>query len=285
MAKIVLTSDTGVITRDDEIPIIPMSILDDDTGEQYQDQAQISVEAVFALRDKGHRLTTSCMNIHEAKSFFENQLKLHDHVVHLSMSSKVSRGSYEVVRIAAQEVGPSRITIIDTKTGSSGGLLLAKKAQKALKSSSTVKELVDYINKGLVSRCKTAIVVPDPSGYKSSGKGMINGILNLALGALSAARGFPLVKLTESGAMLPYKLLKYSDMNNLYVDLFHSQYIAEEAADNEIAVSYLMPEMSRVDRLTSLLAEQGFCIYLGQMSGAIGTYACQNTVGISYLLK
>jgi Uncharacterized protein conserved in bacteria len=285
MAKIVLSADTGVITRDDVIEIIPLTIMDADTGAQYQDQTQISVEEVFGLRGQGHRITTSCMNIHEAKVFFENLLQQHEHIVHLSMSSKVSRGSYETSRIAAQELAPDRITVIDTKTGSSGGLLVAQKARKALQASPTVKELTDYITKSLVSRSKTAIVVPDPSGYKRSGKGMINGIVNLALGALSSARGLPLVKLNESGAMLPYKLLRYSNMDQLYVDLFHSQYIAEEAADNEIAVSYLMPQMSRVDALTALLAERGLCTYIGQMSGVIGSYACQDTVGISYLLK
>lgn len=103
-------------------------------GVTYGQGLNISSKAFFKMMRDGKMPTTSQVNPEEAKIFFEGLIgRQHNEILHLSFSSGLS-GSYNNVRIAAEEVMAEhpecRIVVIDTLCASMGeGLIVYKAAQ------------------------------------------------------------------------------------------------------------------------------------------------------------
>ena len=286
MKKTVITADSGVIISDKRIPIIPLFIIDHDTGKTYRDQDDITIEEVYALRLEGHRITTSCVNLAEAEDHFRKQLEEADQIVHLCMSSKISEGSLVAVNQAAAEVAPDRIRIVNTLQGPAGGAIIARKAMQMIEQEDNLDAIAQYLCERIVPHVKTSFIVPDPAGYKISGKGILNGFINLGLSAFSAGSGIPAIRFTSGGSMLPIRKIRAARDRNMYVEFFKGLYDPALMEENFIAVSSLAPEPERLEALREYIeALPDAESYFDTMGTTISAFACRDSLGISYLGK
>jgi DegV family protein with EDD domain len=287
MKKTVITADSGVIIGSEQVVTIPLVVIDTQTNCVYKDQEEISTREVYDLRAKGHRITTSCMNLHEAAEFFREQLKTADQIIHLTMSEKISQGALVTAVRAAEEVDARRIRVINSLQGGSGGPVVARKAAQLAAEDDNLDRIAETIEQDIIPRMRTAFVVPDPTGYKASGKGILNGFINMGISAFAAGSGLPVVKITPSGALLPTKKLRLKPGQELYVAFFDSQFDADLMDDDFISVCSLDPDPDRLEALKRYTAETlpHIEVGYGNMSAVIGAYACKDTLGVSYLTK
>lgn len=287
MKKTVITTDSGVVIGSDEVITVPLVVIDTETDRSYLDQTEITATEVYSLRTLGHRMTTSCMSITEAEEFFTAQLQTADQIIHLTMSNKISQGAYVSALHAAGEVSAERIRVIDSLQGGSGGPVVAHNALRLAGETDDLNAMADALTKDIIPRIKTAFIVPDPTGYKASGKGILNGFINMGLSAFAAGSGLPVIKINANGSLLPTKKLRPKADENMYIAFFDSQFDPGQIADDFVSVTTLMPDADRLQGLKDHTAAQypNYRVNYGQMSAVIASYACKDTLGVSYLTK
>lgn len=287
MKKTVITADSGVVIGGDNVVTVPLVVIDNNTDKVYQDQTEISTREVYGLRAQGHRITTSCMNLHEAAEFFTEQLKTADQIIHLTMSEKISHGALVTAIRAAEEVDPRRVRVINSFQGGSGGPVIARKAVQMAAVDDNLERVAAALEQDIVPRVRTAFVVPDPTGYKASGKGILNGFINMGISAFSAGSGIPVVKITPSGALLPTKKLRLKPGEAIYPAFFDSQFDPAILDDDFISICTLDPDPENLGALKAFTGEHlpDIEVGYGNMSAVIAAYACKDTLGISYITK
>ena len=99
--------------------------------QEYEDGVSITTEQLYEYIEKtGNLAKTAARSVYEYQEMFENLLKSCDHVIHFSLSFKISATGSNALR-ASQEIGTDKVTVIDTMSLSSGsGLLILSAAEK-----------------------------------------------------------------------------------------------------------------------------------------------------------
>ena len=284
MSRTAITTDSGVAIELAGVSTIPLAVVDDETGQSFLDQREISIREVYRLRDEGHRIITSCMTPYDMETFFERQLETHDQILHLSMSDKISAGSYECSAMVAAKLDAQRIRVVNSKQGGAGGAQLALRALLAAEREDNLDRLAAQLEQELVPRIATSFIVPDPSGYRRSGKGMVNTFINMGISALTSGGGFPLIKINNSGKLMPYSKLKPGG-ENMYLAFAKAFLDERHMADKTISIATLDPDEAALIPLREWLEQQDYEVSYSTMSAVIASYACKDTLGISYLQK
>lgn len=99
---------------------------------EYQDGIDITTDMLYDyINSTGTLAKTAARSIYEYKEHFENLLKTCDHVFHFSLSFKLSATGSNALK-ASEEIGTDKVTVIDTKSLSTGsGLLVISACEKA----------------------------------------------------------------------------------------------------------------------------------------------------------
>lgn len=111
-----------------DVHLMPMVITLDD--QEYEDGININQDQLFEFTEKTGRLPkTSARSSYEYIEHFEKMLNEYDHIIHFSISFKISSTGNNAV-VASKELD-GKVTVIDTKSLTTGaGYLIMSCAEK-----------------------------------------------------------------------------------------------------------------------------------------------------------
>ena len=276
--KIAITADStcdlsAELVKKHSITIMPIIITLDD--KEYADGVDINRESLYDyIEGTGNLAKTAARSIYEYQELFENTLKSCDHIIHFSLSFKISATGSNALK-ASQEIGTDKVTVIDTKSLSSGSALLALSAAEKINAG---KDL-DIIKKELLEEREKvqASFLIDTLKYLHKG-GRCSGVALLGANLLKIK---PRISLVD-GEMKVTK--KY--MGNINIALLkYAKEILDECPPNlDRAFVTNSSEMEIRETLVNMLKEYGFKEVLTADAGCtISTHCGKNTLGILYI--
>lgn len=276
--KILISADSTCdlsqeLVEKNNIKIMPIIVT---LGEkECQDGIDINTTQLYEFIEKtGTLAKTAARSSYEYKEHFEKMLEECDHVIHFSLSFKISATGNNA-RMAAEEIGENKVTVIDTKSLSSGsGLLVLSCAEKieAGKDLETIKsELAEEIEKVQASFLVDTLKYLHKGGRCSS----------LALLGANLLKIKPRISLVD-GEMKVTK--KY--MGNINSSLV--KYVKDMLAEcppnlNRVFVTS-SSEMEVSQSIADSLKEVGFKeVIIAHAGCTICTHCGKNTLGILYI--
>lgn len=167
MEKIIITTDSGMDPIDTEF--MAAALVNRNDGESFEDVHEINSKNVLQQMQEGYTFKTSAPALRTYQMIFTKALDQADRVIHLSMGNGISSASVLSSLLIAEEIDENRITVLDSKTGATGGTLLERYAKYLVKMGlphkEIVAELIDCIN-----HMHTSFFVPNPQGFIRSGR-------------------------------------------------------------------------------------------------------------------
>ena len=170
MEKVIVTCDSGIdpLNMDN---MIPATIIEN-KDKTYRDVIDIDSKSILEKTKNGSLFTTASPILSDFIDKFESILKDKKDVVHLSMSSGISEGSFNSASLAANELNDeyeNKIYVVDTFTGATGGTLISEIAEHLRRKGYDAKKIVNYLN-DIKKRIASSFYVPDPKGFIRSGR-------------------------------------------------------------------------------------------------------------------
>lgn len=124
------------------IAIAPLYVVMD--GKSYKDTLEITPDDIYAYVDRTKKVcSTAAMNVADYLTFFEEQKKGCDAIVHFTISSEMS-SCYQNACIAAEEIGD--VYVIDSRNLSTGIGHLVLDAAELAAEGRTAQEIYDILN-------------------------------------------------------------------------------------------------------------------------------------------
>lgn len=276
--KIAITADSTCdlseeLVKKHNITIMPIIVTLDD--KEYKDSVDINTTQLYEYIEKtGNLAKTAARSAYEYQELFEGLLKEYDHVIHFSLSFKISATGSNAQK-ASEEIGTDKVTVIDTKSLSSGsGLLVLSAAEKieAGKDLETIKaELLEEREKVQASFLVDTLKYLHKGGRCSS----------IALLGANILKIKPRISLVD-GEMKVTK--KY--MGNINASLLkYTKEILEECPPNlDRAFVTSSSKMEVSQNLVQMLKDYGFKEVLTAEAGCtICTHCGKNTLGVLYI--
>lgn len=167
MEKIIITTDSGMCPIDEKNMISGQII--DGNNNSFRDVLEIDNKTII---DSDMTYKTSSPLIEDYETKFIECLESKKDVIHLSMSSGISAGSYNTSNLVAKELNneyENKIYVIDSLTGATGGTLLNELANYLVTLNLETKDIIQILEK-IKLRLQTSFYVPDPSGFIRSGR-------------------------------------------------------------------------------------------------------------------
>ena len=122
------------------INLMPMIITLDD--QEFEDGISINQEQLFDFIDKTGRLPkTAARSTYEYIEHFEKLLQEYDHIIHFSISFKISSTGNNAV-VASKEIGDNKVTVIDTKSLTTGAGFLTISCAEKIKAGEKLEDIV-----------------------------------------------------------------------------------------------------------------------------------------------
>lgn len=271
------TCDLGALVEKHNIGILSLQVNLD--AASYHDGVDIVPQDIFNFVEETKMLPkTSAPSIGDYESFFEEQLKTYDEVIHFNISEK-SSSSHNMAKQAAENFN-GKVRVIDSMALSSGQGLLVMKAVDLLAEGRTADEIEAEV-KSLRLKVNTSFV-PDSLDYLYKG-GRVSGMVNLAATVLKI---HPLIYMKE-GQLLPGKkytgkmtmcIKRYiADLKEMYPNYDTTRcFVTHSCADEELVelAKKLVKENFQFDEIVETVA------------GSIITSHCgRNTLGVLFITK
>lgn len=202
--KIKLVFDSMVVytpaeAKKHNVAITPMIINDD--GKTYHDNVSITTREFYKKLDDNHQMSTSQPNISETIELFTKLLKDYDHLIYVPIPEALS-GTYATGVLAAKEVDPKRITVIDTHTGAGAGRVMIERGNEMIKAGKSVAEIVDYFMKA--SENSRFYIIPNSlDGLKKGGR-----ISNVAASVFGIVKLKIALYLTPKGSIDKFEIAR-----------------------------------------------------------------------------
>lgn len=242
---------------------------------EYQDGVNIDTNMLYEYIDStGTLAKTAARSIYEYQEYFENLLKSYDHVIHISLSFKLSATGSNALK-ASEEIGTNKVTVFDSKSLSTGsGLLVLSTAEKIAQG----KDLETIKTEILAEREKVqASFLVDTLKYLHKG-GRCSSIALLGANLLKIKPRISLV----NGEMKVTK--KYMGNINASLLKYVKDMLAECPPNKSRVFVTCSSEMPIVDTIAEMLKEEGFAEILKTRAGCtVCTHCGKNTLGILYI--
>lgn len=164
-----ITCDSG-ISPQDQNKVIPIQVTDN-LGNNYKEGINITIEEIIENTLKGTIYKTSSPSLEDYYNKFEKLIK-DDDIIHLSMSSKLSAGSFNASNLVKDDINENnkhQVYVIDTLTGATGGTIIDYYATLLVNQGLDVKEVVKRLEE-MKTRIVSNFIVPDPTGFIRSGR-------------------------------------------------------------------------------------------------------------------
>lgn len=291
MQKVVITTDSGMCPIDESNMISGQII--DDLGNSYRDIKEISSREII---ESGKIFRTSSPLMGDYEDKFVECLEEKKDVIHLSMSSGISEGSFNSANLMAnmlKDEYENKIYVIDSLTGATGGTLLNEVATNLARLSLSSEDIVDVLNK-LKKRLETSFYVPNPTGFIRSGRNKSESCIKekaLLIGlktALKAGLKFR-VDINEEGNLYTKRILQGGTSNEIFklVKTIINNDNKELYDPNYIVVGNLLQEKLDMEKLRSYIRNLNYFknIIDKDINGVVATYGCADLCGISLVKK
>lgn len=170
MNKITITSDSGTDPINNEY-LIPGQI-DSSNGNNYRDVVEIEPDSIIIRKQNGEIFRTAAPLGGDYVKTFTKELEKGNDVIHLTMSSGISEGSYNGAKLIGDMLNDdyqNKVYVVDTLNGAAGGTLINEYAKYLVQEGFSTEECVKYLEE-FRHRLNTAYFVPDPAGFIFSGR-------------------------------------------------------------------------------------------------------------------
>ncbi len=171
MSKVKISADT-VCDLSEElkqrycIDTVPLYVTKGD--QTLRDGIEISQKEVFGhYRTTGKLCSTSAVNVADFTEFFEKQLKDHDEVIMITISSEFS-SCYQNACIAAEEF--EGVYVVDSRNLSTGEGLVAVSAAKLAQQGLSAKEIVEKLQNDIIPKVDASFFVANVEYLHKGGR-------------------------------------------------------------------------------------------------------------------
>lgn len=278
--KILISADSTCDLSKDlqqkyNISIMPIIVTLGD--KEYEDGVNITQEQLYShINSTGILAKTAARSAFEYQEHFEKLLKECDHVIHFSLSFRISATGNNALS-AAQELGEDKVTVIDTKSLSSGSaLLILSTAEKIMagKDLETIKsEVLAEVNQVQAS------FLVDTLKYLHKG-GRCSGVALLGANLLKIKPRISLV----NGEMKVTK--KYMGNINSSLLKYVKDILAECPPNKKRVFVTSSSPMEIKAKIAETLKDYGFEEIIEADAGCtICTHCGKNTLGILYMAE
>lgn len=149
-----------------DIDTVPLYVTKGD--KTLRDGIEISQKEVFAhYRTTGKLCSTSAVNVADFAEFFEKQLKEHDELIMITISSEFS-SCYQNACIAAEEF--DNVYVVDSRNLSTGEGLVAVSAAKLAAQGLSAKEIVEKLQNDIIPKVDASFFVANVEYLHKGGR-------------------------------------------------------------------------------------------------------------------
>lgn len=149
-----------------DIDTVPLYVTKGD--HTLRDGIEISQKEVFAhYRTTGKLCSTSAVNVADFAEFFEKQLKEHDELIMITISSEFS-SCYQNACIAAEEY--DNVYVVDSRNLSTGEGLVAVSAAKLAAQGLSAKEIVEKLQSDIIPKVDASFFVANVEYLHKGGR-------------------------------------------------------------------------------------------------------------------
>ena len=297
MDNIILTVDSGICAKKkDDTIVIPAQLISSD-GITYCDNGTISNEQILKDMKCGVIYKTSSPLLGNYEDTFRSILEQKKDVIHLSMSSGISEGSFNSANVVANELNDefeNKVYVVDSLTGATGGTLLYEYAyHKIMNSSLSIEETLNLLNE-LKTRIHTSFYVPDASGYLRSGRDKTcshakDSALLLASKLVQKAMFKFRVDFHESGDLQFKKVFRSSTekgMEKMVAEIVNKDNI-QNYDSSFVALGNVFKEKVEMEKVKDYLNSLNYFedIIEQEIGSVIAAYGCNDLCGISLVKK
>lgn len=279
--KILISSDTACdlptsIVEKYNIPLIPLPItLGNDT---FLDGIDVTPEKIYAFVEE-HKILpkTSAINDHTYTEFFEKMSKEYDHIIHFTLSHKVSASNSNAV--IAQKEFP-KVHVIDTYALSSGMAVQIINALNMRDKGYTASQIVEEIEKNK-NKVVTSFVI-EKLDYLHKG-GRCSGLQLLGANVLKLR---PSIKMAD-GALQVHKKYK-GKMDKVVSEHILNTLQENPTYDDSVAIivhSGATEDMLEAARTTLKQHAKFKQVYETITSCTITSHCGKNTLGLVFQNK
>lgn len=275
--KIAVTAESTIDLPKDllekySITTLPFTVILGDN--EYKD-GEIGSSEIFDFVAKNKILPkTSAINEDEYLEFFKTNLKGHDALIHISLSSKISSSCQHAVDASGKL---KNVYVVDSLSLSTGIALLAIQARKLADSGKSAEEVFSEV-KNTVPNVQASFVVERLDYLYKGGR-----CSALALLGANLLKIRPQI-IVKNGAMSSYK--KYRGKIENVVENYCADTLSEFNSPNlDVAfVTYTSATEGMVENAKKALTDKGFkTIYETKAGGTITSHCGEHTLGILYI--
>ncbi len=296
MEKVILTVDSGVGTIDSDVDIVPVQILCDNDSKEYLDGIDIDNNKIINDLEKGYTYKTASPPVSYYEEIFTRHLQEGKDIVHLSMSSGISEGSYNLSNMIANMVNEeysNKVHVVDTLTGASGGILISRYAKNLIDSGLSITEVVNKLEE-FKRYLKTTFFVPNPDGFIRSGRNKTDmstaDKAKLILASAAVRTGFKFkVDFNSQGNLVQDGVLRGKTNNcfkQLVANIINNENI--ESYDNSlIVIGNVLKDKVEMDEVKDYIKSLQYFKELIEKDfpSAVAAYGCRDLCGISLIKK
>ena len=232
----------------------------------------------------------------ENEEFVESILKDKEDVVHLSMSSGISEGSFNSASLAANELNDeyeNKIYVVDTFTGATGGTLISEIAEHLRRKGYDAKKIVNYLN-DIKKRIASSFYVPDPKGFIRSGrnkselckkeKALLIGLKTAVIAGIKFRVDF-----NDEGNLFTkniFKSKRKDGMINFTKNIVNNEN-KESFESSAVVVGTLNEKYVNMDDIVTYLEDLHYFdrVIRRDINGVVASYGCDDLCGISLIKK
>ncbi len=276
MARIRVVTDSTADMDEGEaqglgIKVVPLNV--HWNGDTYRDKVEISTDEFYRkLREEKGTPKTSQPSAGQFEAAYRDLLKDADGIISVHIASKLS-GTFNSALLAAKNVAPDRIAVIDSQITSYSLGLLATKVARLAEQGGSLDECVS-LAEGLVSRLRLFCCVDTLEFLRRGGR-------------IGNAQAF-------AGNLLSIKLIFQVLGEVVPVDRVRTraaaikrtaEVVADLGAVEELAVLY-GDDPEPAEQLLVLLKERypGMTVLRGRLGPVLGTHTGPRVIGVSALL-
>lgn len=211
------------------------------------------------------------------QTVFEQQLKIFDQVLLISISSKLS-GSYNSAKMARSLCSDSsRIFLFDSQTAAGGQALMILKAIELIEKGKEIPFIIEELEKS-INDIQLVIIIEDPKWLESSGR--ISKTLASWIRKLKKINFYPVIKL-EKGVISKKSSLIYAStiVNALF------KMISKKRTENLKVIINHADNLEVAEKLQKLLIDANIEVCFVNIGPQILSIAGPGTVIVSWMLN
>lgn len=243
-------------------------------GKSYKDDGVELVRDEFyaALPDLNTRITTAAPSSGMAEEVLREALEDADHVISISVASKLS-ATMNAVRLAAEAVDPERITLVDSESVSIGIGLQALIAAEVAEQTGDVAAVLDAIERARHHE-KVYAAIATMEYLRRSGR--VNTVV-ASVGTLLQIK--PIVEVIDGEVLPEARVRTFKRALEKLVQL-----VEVHAPFEKLAVLHInnVEDVMRVkEQLAPHVDEEQ--LFVGQIGPTLGTHVGPGTVGVAFV--